>query len=142
MVEVMQHQLRAIDYDRGVMIRQDGKSGIEVYMYIDDPGIYLSVHGNKISEDLARSAGYPVDAQLKARQFKLKLADFEAKLKTELQVEEAGAQTLREHLGFKLIELGPDRCQIISPQGIVLNTQVLPKDEAVKLFDEVTGSNE
>lgn len=140
MINTINPAPRIIDYDRGVLIRQDEKTGVEVYMYIDDPGRYLTVHGNEVALDLARTVGYPVDDHLRERNIKQRLAKYELDLKKEFEVPE-DRKVIKEYRGFKLLELSPDRCQIIAPNGMVMNKGVIPKEDALKLFEEVAPAD-
>lgn len=130
----MSDQLRAIDYDRGVLINQH-PSGIEVYMYIDEPGVYLSAHGNVIATKFAKEAGYNVDELERKKKIKDGLREYEAKLRAEMELPEEQRKVLKEWEGFKVIELTPGRCQLLAPDGKVLHDGVLPADKAIELLD-------
>src|SRR5690554_3858011 len=54
-------RMSKIDLDRGVLIRKHETTGTTIYMYFDTPGVYLNAHGGKVSEALAKQAGFDVD---------------------------------------------------------------------------------
>lgn len=67
---------KPIDLDRGVHMKTAAGVGTTVCMYADEPGVYYAPNGIPVSAELARAAGFDVDADLKerARQDKRKKA--------------------------------------------------------------------
>lgn len=130
-----------IDYDRGIHKRSVDALGLDVYMYVDTPGVYLNAHGTEVSEDIARKAGFPVDDHLKQRKLKERLAAARKKI-----LEEADAvqekKVVKERRGFKIVDIGLDRYQVISPDDDVLTKQPQSKREAEIVFDQVVPENE
>lgn len=52
---------RVIDYDRGVVIKTIADINMDVFMYKDAPGEYLTATGKPVPKELAARAGYDVD---------------------------------------------------------------------------------
>src|SRR6266699_464625 len=106
-----------IDYDRGVHIRTHHSTGVDVYMYVDNPGVYLSAHGTPVSEALAREAGYPVDEQVKQRELNKRLRAAHAAVYAEMNAGEAAQEIVEERDGFTIVSIGLGRHIIKSPDG-------------------------
>ncbi len=49
-----------IDYNRGCVKMSHPSSGMDVYMYKDDPGVYLDAFANVVSEAVAQACGYSI----------------------------------------------------------------------------------
>lgn len=126
-----------IDYNRGVMKLQDNATGVSVYMYLDDPGVYLSGQGTEVDISLARQAGFEVDKQLKQKLLKERLATAMAGIQAELETGEKDQTVLLERDGFKLVDLGLGRHQVLSPDGDSLVPNPLPKEQATLLFEQL-----
>lgn len=126
-----------IDYDRGVMMNVH-PSNVEVYMYLDDPGVYLSAHGTPVTEDFARGAGFDVVEQTKKRQVKERMKVAMTRINAELELAASEKVVVMERNGFKLVDLGLDRHQVESPDGLVLNKDPLPLAQAKTLLEALT----
>jgi hypothetical protein len=148
LVEV--HRGMKIDLDRGVHSRTDPATGMEVYMYVGqppdfrgaEPGVYRSAHGTEVDVELARRAGFPVEEHLKQRRINEALHAAHQKVMQEM-ADESKKEVIREYGGFKLVDLGYSRYQVVSPDGIVLNQKGhLDKRTAEILFDELVPKDE
>ena len=65
----------AIDLNRGVSIRGcDKPTCFQVFMYKDEPGVYLNVYGNPVSDEIAEEAGFNVKELGKAKALKERMA--------------------------------------------------------------------
>lgn len=131
---------RAIDYDRGVMIKKDEKSGIEVYMYKDDPGVFLSVLGRPVSDDLAKIVyGERIVAEMtKRRTIRLKMKEAEAKIRAELETAEEGSHIVLERGEFKVLDIGLGRHRVLGPDNVALTSEVLSLEQATLLVDQLS----
>lgn len=129
-----------IDYDRGVHITTHQATGIDIFMYVDDPGVYLNAHGGNVSEELAREAGYDVEKLAKERTKKsrkdqaLKMID--AELADDKDVRE---ELVAERNGYKIITTGLGRHHLIDPDGNRLTNMPLPLEAAQKLLNGMAG---
>lgn len=126
-----------IDLDRGVHMRSHPASGMDIYMYVDDPGVYLSAHGNQVDDKLAEASGFPVEEFAKKRRIKLALAAAHDKVLQELQESEGTHNVVAEKEGFQMVDIGMDRFQVLSPDGEALNTHPLPKHDAEILLEQL-----
>lgn len=105
----------SIDYDRGVHMRTH-PAGIDVYMYVDTPGVYLSPHGTVIAERFATEAGFPTEVLGKQKLLRERMATAMDKVKAELEMAEKKHVVKREKEGFKLIDLGMGRYMVQDPE--------------------------
>ncbi len=131
---------RRIDVDRGVMIRKDHKFGIEVFMYKDTPGVFLDAHGKEVSAALAKRAGYDIERLITERKIaeakKKAFADIEAQFRQEGAAH--GPTVVKEtDSGYKLVDLGMNRHNVVSPDGAKMNSSYLTKHEGVALLTEL-----
>lgn len=139
MVEVLSDQKPFpqgyIDYDRGVQIRTHDISGIDIYMYVDDPGVFLSAHATPVSEEMAKQAGYPVEELSRKRELKRQLklaADAVYAQYNEPQQEQIVVATSPQ--GFTIVDIGLGRHHIMSPDGDKLTDNPLPLEQATEVL--------
>jgi hypothetical protein len=120
----------AIDLDRGAMTCSHPSLGIAIYMYLDDPGVYLTEHGNVLEngEALAEQAGFDVAKFSKQR--KIKIAMDAANDKIMHEFNESTTKVLVERNGFQIVDIGLDRCNVLAPDGGVLNKAPIPRAQA------------
>lgn len=113
----------AINLDRGAMTCSHPSLGIAIYMYMDDPGVYLTEHGNVLTngEVLAKEAGF--ETEKFAKQRKIMLAQKHATEQIMREFDESETKVLVERAGFKIMDIGLDRCNVLSPDGDLLNTK-------------------
>ena len=125
-----------VDYDRGVLIMLDPVSGMDVFMYVDSPGVYLTAHSKPVPEEIAKRAGYDVEKLAKDR---LK-GERKAQALRAIEEEMADEKDMREDVvcedasGFKVITTGMGRHHVIDPDGNQLTRLALPKESALKLL--------
>jgi len=128
---------RIIDYNRGVLINSHPTLGMDVFMYVDTPGVYLTAHGTAVSEELAHQAGYPVEQYRKERQKRDRMNAAKVAIEKELEVA-VEDKVLKERDGFKVMNLGLGRYDVVDPDGNVLHPgQHLPEATALKLLDQM-----
>jgi len=132
-----------INLDRGVHSRTDPGTGMEVYMYVDDPGVYLSAHGTEVDVELARRAGFPIDEQMKKRHIKLALKNAQDKVLAELaEADKSEKVVVKEKAGFKVVDIGYDRYRVHDPDGDLLTPSPLSLRESVILLDQLVPGSE
>lgn len=131
-----------IDYDRGVH-KRTGPGGIEVYMYKDDPGVYLNAYGTPLPESIAEAAGFDVATNRKAKLKKervaaaLRAVDADlASLEGEPDAEEV---VTKEQDGWKIIDIGLGRRLIKDPEGNQITPQSMPQEQAESLLAQLAG---
>lgn len=126
-----------IDYNRGVH-KQKTRTGIEVYMFLDEPGVYYSSQMTQVTEDLAQEAGFPVDKWRKLRLKKERLIAFNKVLEEELELSTvATKKTVKERGGWAIVTTGFGRFFIEDPDGTVVSDRTLTKEEAEAVFDKL-----
>lgn len=127
-----------IDYDRGVIINIHSLTGMDVFMYADDPGKFLDAHGNIVPDVVAKEAGYDTEKLAKARVKKdrkehaLTLIDQEF-----ADDKDTNEETVLEIDGFKVVTTGLGRHHVIDPDGNRLNNFPLTREAAEKLANQM-----
>lgn len=110
-----------IDLDRGVHMRSHPTLGMDIYMYVDTPGVYFSAHGEEVDSKLAEQAGFPVDNQLKLRArndaMKVALAEIDAKFGQNRQ------EVAYTRDGYRVMDLGDGAFNVVASDGELLNTK-------------------
>lgn len=131
---------RTINYDDGVIINVHPGTGMDVFMYVDKPGAYLTAHGRDVPEAIAREAGFDVDRLSKEKLRRERKAQAGAIIDKEL-ADDANTveECVDEQNGFRLVSIGLGRHNVKDPDGNILNTSPLPKESALRLFKAMTG---
>ncbi len=130
-----------IDYDRGVIINTHRPSGMDVFMYVDDPGHFLNAHSAQVSDDIAREAGYDVEQLAKERLKKERKAQAMQMIDAELADDkDVTEETIVEKDGYKVVSTGLGRNHVIDPDGNRLTSFPLALEAAKKLLDGMTGN--
>lgn len=126
-----------VDLDRGMEIHSHPSTGMDVFMYVDDPGVYLSAHGTPVSEQLAEQAGFDIERFGRERRIKQALAAAHKQIMDDFNANGGGPKIIEEREGFKVVDIGMDRHQVMSPDGKVLNTVPLSLANAKILLEHL-----
>ena len=127
-----------IDYDRGAMFMIHQTTGMNIYMYMDDPGKYVNAFGNPVPERLAQEAGFDIEKYGNARVKKERKAQFDNLLEKELEgPQDEKVEPILERGGFKVYDKGLGRFNVVDPEGNQLNTTPLSKEVAELLVDQL-----
>lgn len=140
MVEVKQNPQSKlkIDFDRGVIFSQHPSMAVWVYMYVDSPGHYLNAFGNPVPEQLAKEAGFDVEKHAKERKRRERMQEAKDAIDAELaEINEENAVVVKEKGGFKVVDIGLGRHNVLDPDGNRLNPVPLSLDLAEKLVDRL-----
>lgn len=131
---------RKVDYDRGVIIMTHPGTGMDVYMYVDSPGIYINANELPVPEAIARESGYNVEALAKEKLRMERKAQAGAIIDKELS-DEANTQEeeVADRNGFKLVSIGMGRHNVKDPDGNSLNAHPLSLEQAQKLLVAMAG---
>ncbi len=129
---------RKIDYDRGVIINTH-PAGMDVFMYVDTPGVYLNAHGTEVKEVLAREAGFQVDAFARDRLRRERMAKAMEAINLELETLGPTREIVADNEGFKVIHIGLGRHRVEDPEGNTLTDQDLTKEQAELLLDKLVA---
>lgn len=113
---------RVIDYDRGVIIRLIPKLNMEVFMYVNEPGVYLSAHGKELNRAIAEEAGFDVVRYAAQRTHRERMAKASTMLADELRIgQDAGIRMVVEQQdGFKIVSIGKGRHELEDEDGNIL----------------------
>lgn len=127
-----------IDLNRGVMIQKHGATGMDVFMYIDTPGVYLNAHGNPVPEEVAAAAGFDVDGLARERRRRERMSEAQRLIDAEEGVEAGSRPTLFEVDGYKIVDMNLGRANVVDPDGNVLNARPIPLETAKSLVSSMT----
>lgn len=130
-----------IDYDRGVIINTHQSSGMDVFMYVDDPGKFLNAHSKVVSDEIAGEAGYDITKLAKDRVKKERKEQAMSMIDAELADDKDVVQeVVAEKNGYKIITTGLGRHHVIDPDGNRLNSFPLLPEAAEKLMNGMAGN--
>lgn len=129
-----------VDPDRGYMMRDHGRLGINIYMYVDDPGVYMTYHGHTVPEQLAKEAGFEVDRFAKERLRRERMAAAAKAIEAELADGGVVEEVVAEKGDFKMIHIGLGRYQIVDKDKQVLTEAPLTKELAEGLLDSLADA--
>lgn len=134
---------KKIDYNRGLMKRTHIKTGVDVYMYKDDPGVFLNAYGTVVSEQLARECGFETEKLGKEKLKKERMAQAMALIEAELaEAEPSNRLLVEERLGFKVMDVGKGMHILEDPDGNKLTAAPLPMEAALTLLKQMTPEYE
>ena len=133
-----------IDENLGVIVKFVKKSGIEVYMYKREPGIYRTRSGDLIDKKIAFEAGFRVEELDQKRVMLQRKADAFAAIDEEFSssVEE---KVLVSGGGFEAVRVGPatlGRYIIRGPDGKQLTEGFVNQKEARRLISKLAPKEE
>lgn len=132
---------RKIDYDRGVLIMTHPQTGIDVFMYLDEPGVYLTAHAHPIAEQLAKEAGYDVEKYAKEKVRNERRAHANALIDKELDSETDVVEKVVEQKGsFTLVSIGLGRHHLKDGEGNQITAHALTEEQGKKLLDAMVLS--
>lgn len=129
-----------IDYDRGVTFNVEPKSGMNIYMYDNEPGVYRNIHGLVVPAELAQSAGFDTEKHAKAKLKTERMALAMKAIEVELEhAADAKEEPVMQKCGFKVMDIGLERYNVLDPDGNVLNAVALSKPVAKTLLAQLTA---
>lgn len=131
-----------IDYDLGVHKRTVNGMGLDIYMYVNQPGVYLNAHGNEVTEDLARQAGFEVDKHLKQRKLRAALSEAEREIRARMDAAQDEKKVVVSRRGYTLVDIGLDQFRVYDPDGDLLTKEALSKAQAQIVFDKLVPEGE
>ncbi len=131
-----------VDYDQPLVKRVVGDTGVHVYMYKAQPGVFLDAFGREVPEALAAEAGYDVARLSLAKEKQAR----QKKALEQIEMELEGADN-REHKVvktkglYKLVDLGLGRMMIMDDEDNQITALPIPKEQAEKLFEALTADS-
>lgn len=128
-----------INLDDGYTIRVHPAYGMEVFMKKSNPGVFYNGHGDEISPQLAKEAGFPTELLLAEKERRAKVSEAEAAINK--LYEGAGTEkVVAERNGYSLVDIGFDRFQVRDPHGHPVNANPVNGEVGKKLFDQLVPS--
>lgn len=112
-----------INFDRPTIIRRIPDLGMDVFMYKDAPGVFLSAHGTEVGIELARRAGFDVERWQKVKLRRERQAAAMDLIEKEMGDElDTGRKTLvEERAGFRIFKAGNSgQHWVEDPDGVSL----------------------
>jgi hypothetical protein len=110
---------------------------MDVFMYADNPGVYLNVYAKVVPSSIAKEAGFDIVRWAKAKQKRDTLLKFKHNLdEAEALDEEASRKVLDTREGFTLIELPLGRGSIAGPDGDIM-VPAAPMEIVRKSFEDM-----
>lgn len=130
---------KEIDYRRGVRKRVHPASGVEIFMYKDQPGVFLNAFGKEVGEDIAHQAGYNVDKlkRAKLRQERMELA--RQTIEEELEASTDERRVVYEVGDYVLVDVGEGRTYIEDVDGNRYVGTPMPFEQAKTVVDSMAG---
>lgn len=131
----------AIDYDKGVLKRKH-PAGLDVYMYVNEPGVFRNGHGNEVDKELAREAGYEVDRLVKERRRRARVAEATKMIDEEFS-HEVAHKVVDTVNGYKIVQVNGERHTILDPDNNVMTPgKFLSRSEARRIAKMMTAAEE
>lgn len=129
-----------IDYDRGVIINTHPGTGMDIYMYVDSPGFFLTAHAKPVPDELAKQAGYDVEKLAKERLRKSRREQALTAIDKELADSRDVEETVVKAIGaWKLVHIGLGRHFVIDPEGNRINPTPLTEEIGTRLLSTMSG---
>lgn len=132
-----------IDYDRGVIINVHAASGMDVFMYADDPGVFLNAHGGEVKDFIAKEAGYDIEKLAKDKLKKSRKAQASAMIEAEFADDKDMTEdVVAEVDGYTIVTTGLGRHHVLDPDGNRLSAFPLSLEAAQNLLNGMTKQPE
>lgn len=129
-----------VNYNRPLHKKVDAATGIEVYMYLDMPGVYYNSFETEVAESLAEAAGFDVAKYAKARKKRELMAIAMKGIEHQLEMQEENPpekEVVEERGGFAIVHIGMDRHIIEDPDGGKLVDKPLTLAEAEAALNQL-----
>lgn len=130
---------RAIDYDRPTIIKMVPSLGMDIFMYKDDPGVYLNAFGKPVPAAIAQQAGFDVERLGRLRNRKLAIQRATDAIGVEMDMVDKAARTSVYSAGnYRVVDIGAGRHQIEDADGNNLTPhQTLTIEMARRVCDQM-----
>lgn len=104
-----------IDVNRGVMYSYHS-SGMRIFMYLDEPGIYFDDHLGHVPDRVAAEAGFNVQRFAKLRLRNMEVAKVKAALDAKLDIQDIKT-VLREQGRYRLVQYDNGMARVETDEG-------------------------
>lgn len=133
---------RLIDYDRGVLIKTEPLTGVDVFMYIDSPGEYLNAHALSVPASLARAAGYDIDGDAKKKLIIDRMRAAKNAIESEVNgvIADEEKEIIKLDGGYSLLGIGLGRYLLRDPDENILTQTALSREAAEKVASVLAQS--
>lgn len=133
-----------VDYNRPLIKMADKATGIEIYMYLDLPGVYYNSFELPVSDALAASAGFDIVkfGKMKKRREQLALAMEAIDVELDMEDYNEAHEVILERGGFSVVHIGLGRHIIKDPEGGKLVDRPLTLEEAKAALEKLVPSPE
>lgn len=135
-----------INLDRPYLMRKATDVNMKLFMYFDQPGVYLNIHGKPVPETVAVKAGFDVKKWAKQKLKNDRMEKFREQVERELEAEdgddEIETKTIYEVEGFKVIGRALGLADAYDADGEKLNDKPISVEEAKLLVDLMAGGDE
>ena len=127
-----------IDVNRGVMIQKHPSMGL-VYMYIDEPGVFLNAFGTEIPEIVAKQAHFDVELLGKERIKRERMRKAMTAIELELELANSAEEEtiLWERGGYRVVKLALGNAYVYDDENNKLTPMAIPAQEAKILLDHL-----
>ncbi len=129
-----------LTYDQG-LTKRTHKSGLEIFMVKNEPGVYLNAYGKEVPEALAKEAGFDTVKFGKEKRKRELMAKATEEIRAQLAKEDDTAPedfaVLREKNGYKVVDMNLGRAIIRDPDGNNLLPMPVPHEQALGLLDKL-----
>jgi hypothetical protein len=127
----------AIGWNEGLQIREH-PNGFRVAERKKEKGKWFNQLGREVSEQIAKEAGFDVEASRKERLKRERLADAMQAIEQDLAVEPTGEEVIGEKGGFKAVHIGLGRHVVRDSDGNQLTPTPLTREQAELLLAKLT----
>ncbi len=134
----------SIDLDRPYLMRKATDVNMKIYMYFDQPGVYLNAHGKEIPDTIAIKAGFDVKRWAKQKYKMERMEKFREQVEAELEADDDVTEdkVLGTKAGYKIIGRPLGLADVYDPDGEKLNERAIPVAEAELLMNMMAGDEE
>lgn len=123
-----------IDLNRGVEIRRHKATGSQVFMYVDEPGVYFNENAVDCGEEIARECGFDTETHGKLKERQERLEESRVKVEEDLGLDQD--IEIAKRFGFTVIESTPNSHDIFDPNGQKVNAHPMEKAEAIRVMNQ------
>lgn len=123
-------------YNRGVR-KKSTPEGVEVYMYIRDPGVFINAFGKPVGDELAAKAGFDVKELTKQKTKKDRQAAALKAIEEEYGGDVEGGKVVKKQGDLEVVDIGGGRHHIRDEDGNVLTPTPLPLESAEAVMKQM-----
>lgn len=115
----------------------DQANGQLIYSSKSQKGNYFNLRGQRVSPDIARAAGFDVDADIAEKSREERKAALMAEFEAERQP--AASEVIKEAGGYSVVRRGDGRADVLDGDGQAFNPRPLPEADALRFLDKMAS---